>query len=165
VDSVRGQYAAAAQPVAVVGFPRLPGYFSADVLQTARTVSVTRIPFPPIVELGLDEFAGLMELGLAAVTFDDLIFVHQSLHTERVHFHELVHVLQWRALGVDRFMLTYGAGVIDHGYAHSPLEAIAYDLQSQFDRGLRIAELESTVAQHALETAASYAELFRIAGT
>jgi hypothetical protein len=135
------------------------------VLQTTRTVTVARIPFPPIVELGLDELAGLMELGLAAVTFDDLIFVHQSLCTERVHFHELVHVLQWRALGVDRFMLTYGAGVIDHGYAHSPLEAIAYDLQSQIDRGLQVAELESTVAQHAIETAASYGELFRIAET
>lgn len=102
----------------------------------------------------------MSRMALAGITYGDLIFVHQSFPTERTHFHELVHFLQWRALGVDRFLLTYGAGVIERGYAHSPLEAIAYDLQSQFDRGVALPDLESLVVGHAQNTAGLYEPYF-----
>ena len=157
---MRAQHADTSQPVATLGFPRLGDYFSDAALGAARVVTVAKVPFPPITEWGLIEFADLSQMALSAVTYNDLIFVHQSLRTERVHFHELVHAVQWRALGVDRFLLTYGAGVMRDGYAHSPLEAIAYDLQSQFDRGLAIRGLEAMVAAHARETAASFDALF-----
>jgi hypothetical protein len=158
---LRSKYVDAAQPVATLGFPRLAEYFSRDVLQATRVVTVTtRLPLPPIQDLG-QEFVELSQMALSGVTYDDLVFVHQSLRTERIHFHELVHVVQWRTLGVDRFLLTYGAGMMQHGYAHSPLEAIAYDLQSQFDRGVSMPDLESTVMRHARETAASCEEMFR----
>jgi hypothetical protein len=161
IETLRGRYAADAQPASTLGFPRLSEYFSRDVLDSARVVTVTtKLPLPPIEDLG-SEFIELSHMALSAVTFDDLVFVHHALRTERVHFHELVHIVQWRALGVDRFLLTYGAGVMQHGYAHSPLEAIAYDLQSEFDRGVPMPDLESTVTRHARETADSYDELFR----
>jgi len=163
IGGLRREYAEAGEPVAALGFPRLPDYFSSDVLHAARVVTVTKIPFPPIGDLGLIELVDLTQMALSGVTYDDLIFVHQSLRTERVHFHELVHAVQWRTLGVDRFLLTYGAGVIERGYAHSPLEAIAYDLQSGFDRGVALPDLESRIAAHARDTAAGYDELFRAA--
>ena len=157
---MRARYVDASQPVASLGFPRLPKYCSDALLGDARVVSVGKIPFPPIADWGLSELADLSQMALSAVTYDGLVLVHQALRTERVHFHELVHVVQWRTLGVDAFLLTYGAGVMQHGYAHSPLEAIAYDLQSQFDREMPIPGLEAMVAAHARETAATYASLF-----
>ena len=160
IESVRDQYVRESQPVAALAFPRLPDYFSHDLLQAARVVTVSKIPFPPIVESGLIEFADLLQMALSGVTYGDLIFVHQSQRTERVHFHELVHIVQWRTLGIDRFLLTYGAGVLERGYAHSPLEALAYDLQSQFDRGVSLPDLESLVAGHAYDTAAVYDPYF-----
>jgi hypothetical protein len=147
-ESVRAQHAGAAQRVAAIGFPRLPRYFPPAVLDAARVATVSKVPFPPITDLGI-AFAELAQMGLSAVTFDDTMFVHQALRTETIHFHELVHIVQWRALGVDRFMLTYGLGVVERGYAHSPLEAIAYDLQSQFDREIDIPDLEAVVSAHA----------------
>jgi len=160
VESVREQHIKESQPVAAMGFPRLPGYFSDATLLAARAVTVAKIPFPPIVDLGLVEFADMSQMALSGITYDDLIFVHQSQRTERVHFHELVHSLQWRTLGVDRFLLTYGLGVLERGYAHSPLEAIAYDLQSQFDRGVPLPNLESLVVGHARDSAAVYDPYF-----
>jgi hypothetical protein len=147
-DTVRAQHAGQAQRVGSVGFSRLPEYFPSAVLDAARVVTVAKIPFPPITDLGI-AFAELSQMGLSAVTYDDTIFVHQALRAETIHFHELVHVVQWRAIGVNPFMLTYGLGVVERGYAHSPLEAIAYDLQSQFDRGVAVADLEAAVTAHA----------------
>jgi len=48
----------------------------------------------------------------------------------------LVHVIQWERLGVDDFLLAYGAGLMQFGYRDSPLEKMAYSLQYGFDRGV-----------------------------
>ena len=48
--------------------------------------------------------------------------------------HELVHVGQYRELGVPRFLLRYGAGMVKAGFHYSPnlpLEAPAYARQAQ----------------------------------
>ncbi len=42
----------------------------------------------------------------------------------------------WERLGVDDFLLAYGAGLMQFGYRNSPLEKMAYFLQSGFDRGV-----------------------------
>jgi len=49
---------------------------------------------------------------------------------------ELVHVIQWERLGVDDFLLAYGAGLMQFGYRDSPLEKMAYSLQASFDGGV-----------------------------
>lgn len=161
VESTRAEYSAASQPVASLGFARLPQYFTRELLDATRVTTVTRIPFPPIVDLGLIEFADIAQMGLSAITFGDLIFVHQSLKTETVHFHELLHVVQWRTLGVEKFMLAYATGIMQYGYAQSPLEALVYDLQSQFNRSEAIADVESSVAAHARATCAEVEQLFQ----
>src|SRR5262245_18919655 len=159
LEALRTHYAGESQPVAALGFPRLARYFSQAVLDATRVVVVSKIPFPPIVDLGI-EFAELAQMGLSAVTFDDTIFVHRAFRNETIHFHELVHVVQWRAIGVQPFMLTYGLGLIERGYAHSPLEAMAYDLQSQFDREIAIPELEAAVSAHARDAWSHTASVF-----
>ncbi len=42
--------------------------------------------------------------------------------TERLVAHELAHVLQWRSLGVWRFLWRYARGYLRYGYAGHPLE-------------------------------------------
>ena len=160
MDALRARHADEARPLNECAFPRLSQYFSAEFLSTVRVVTVAKIPFPPLDELQLTEAADLIRLGLAAIPFDDMIYVNQSINTESIHFHELVHAVQWRALGVDRFLLTYGTGLVEHGYARNPLEAVAYDLQSQFDRNVGMPNMEAAIVAHAHERRDAVAALF-----
>jgi hypothetical protein len=67
------------------------------------------------------------------ITFDNTYFLRRGLERESLHFHELVHVIQWQHLGIDRFLLAYGIGLAQFGYQSSPLEKMAYDLQLEFE--------------------------------
>lgn len=70
------------------------------------------------------------------ITYKDTFFVrHLHQNTESLHFHELVHVVQWERLGVDNFLLAYAAGLMQFGYHDSPLEKMAYSLQDRFVSG------------------------------
>lgn len=71
----------------------------------------------------------------AAITFRDRVFVVPSEATESLYFHELVHVVQWARLGVERFLWAYGLGLLEHGYRESPLERMTYRLERGFQRG------------------------------
>jgi len=149
VDDVVNEHAARAIRASELDFGRLDGYFSEAVLQGTRVASVDRIPIPPLSSFGLPEFAAVEQMAVAGITFKDLCLIHQSLASESVHFHELVHAVQWRALGVDDYMLTYAVGLLQYGYAQNPLEVVAYDLQSQFDRHLPAADAEAIITSEA----------------
>jgi hypothetical protein len=49
-------------------------------------------------------------------------------------FHELVHVEQYRQLGIPRFAELYVRGFLGGGYDGIPLEINAYDLDGRFER-------------------------------
>lgn len=149
------------KPVSSLGFPRLPEYFSASLLGDTKIAGVNRIVLPPFALLDMPELSLLEEMPFAGITYAETIFVHKTAASEATVFHELVHVLQWRALGVDDFILTYGMGLIQHGYAQNPFEAVAFDLQSQFDRGEPIADIVGTVTTHSKRTREWAAEEFR----
>jgi len=149
-------------PVADAGFLRLPLYFPASVLQETRVVRVKKVPFPPFSKAGgLPELAMLESMPIAAITFTDVIFVHADMATESTHFHELCHVLQVKALGSQDYLLSYIVGAMHHGYAKNPLEVTAFDLQSQFDRGVAVADVVGTVHADALRAREWAAEFFR----
>jgi hypothetical protein len=161
VEAQLAAHASGAVPIAGLGFERLPRCFSAALLSETRSVTVARIPIPPFSAFGLPELASIETMGVSGVTFKNVCFVHASVRSESIHCHELVHAVQWRALGVDQFMLTYAMGLLQHGYAHSPLEAMAYDLQSQFDRGRVLADAEALIRDQALALRDLTADLFR----
>lgn len=118
-------------------FPQLSKVFPLDLLSRAQVVVVTgKVPFPPLSRMGLPEFTQMENMQMAGVTYKDTFFVSHLHQTESLHFHELVHVIQWERLGVDDFLLAYGAGLMQFGYRDSPLEKMAYFLQSGFDRGV-----------------------------
>ncbi len=95
-----------------------------------------RVPNPPFyAELEKMGFAGLPNFTtMAAITFDDTVVFHDAL-TPQLIFHEMVHVVQYRLLGVDEFARLYVRGYLQGGYAGTPLEKCAYDLDGRFIMG------------------------------
>ena len=68
--------------------------------------------------------------------YRDTYFLWRAVATdESLHFHELVHVVQWQVLRPKDFLLLYAAGLAESGYRDCALEAMAYDHQRRFDAG------------------------------
>lgn len=86
--------------------------------------------------MGLPEFGDFEAMEAAGITYLDTFFVRKdAAHEESLHFHELVHVVQWQHLGAERFLLAYALGhLVSGGYRSNPLEVMAYDLQARFER-------------------------------
>jgi hypothetical protein len=119
-----------------LNFPRLPRYFSPATLTSAKVVAVKIVPLPPLTALGLGQFAGFEHMDAIGITYFVTFFVQANLaDDERLHFHELVHVVQWSHLGPERFLAVYADGLQRFGYRDSPLEAIAYRPDGLFQRG------------------------------
>ncbi len=71
---------------------------------------------------------------MAAVTFCDVVVSHQPF-TDGLLFHELVHVEQYRQLGITRFAELYVRGFLSKGgYGGIPLKMNAYELGGRFER-------------------------------
>jgi len=140
-------YEKTARPVALKNFRRLPLYFSPAQLEAAKFVAVDRIPLPPLSSIGLRRFKKL-ELGdYDGITFLDTYFLKRRVaEHENLHFHELIHVVQWRLLGAEFFLALYAGGLEKFGYRDNPLEKMAYDAQAAFDRGDRF-DAEAFVAE------------------
>lgn len=135
IDRTLADHAAAARPVNSYRFPRLPHYYPPALLAEAHVVSMDQVPVPPLATLGLAGFEDFENLGAAGITYRSTYFVRDdAADDESLHFHELVHVVQWRHLGPERFVLAYALGHLRAGgYDTNPLETMAYDLQSRFE--------------------------------
>jgi hypothetical protein len=134
--------------VGSLGLPRLASYYSPQLLASVRVVAVKEIPVPPLTALGLPELADFEGMGADAITFLDTIFVRTShARDESLYFHELVHAAQWHYMGADKFLLVYGIGLLEAGYHGNPVEIMAYDLQSEFDRGKPPFDVPAEVAR------------------
>ena len=134
IDQTLSDYANSAARVSDCPFRSLRDPYGNDMLDYARVVLVPEVPFPPLAALGLPEFHALEGASLDGVTYKNTFFVRDGRQSASLYFHELVHVLQWTRLGVEDFLLAYAAGVLQCGYEQSPLERMAYDLQSKFER-------------------------------
>jgi hypothetical protein len=136
IDTTLEENRARAASVASLAFPRLGKVLPLDLLRRAKVVVVSgKVPFPPLTEMGIPEFKQMENMQMAGITYKDTFFLNQQYQTESLHFHELVHVVQWERLGVNNFLLAYGAGLMQFGYRESPFERMAYSLQTAFDRG------------------------------
>ena len=129
------EHASAARPVASLGFSRLPHYYDAQLLASSMVVFVPRVPFPPLSAMGLEQFRDFEQMDAAGTTYLNTYFVRaDQSHSESLHFHELVHVIQWRLLGPEKFLALYADGLERFGYRKSPLERMAFSLQIRFER-------------------------------
>jgi hypothetical protein len=86
--------------VASFKFPRLQRYFSEELLSTASVVPIDRLPVPPLSALGLREFADFETQPMGGITYLDTYFLQRvaAATDESLHFHELIHVVQWQVL-------------------------------------------------------------------
>jgi len=116
----------------------MEGFFPQEVLYGVRLLVLegTRLENPPFYQM-LRQM-GLVNLPdfstMAAVTFYDVVVSHQPF-SEGLLFHELVHVEQYRQLGLPRFAELYVRGFLaGGGYDGIPLERNAYLLQDRFER-------------------------------
>jgi hypothetical protein len=136
-----------AKSVASRGFSRLPLYFTEETLASTKFVLVDPLPMPPLSAMGLVRFADFERGNFDGITYIDTIFLKpRQSNNENMHFHELVHVIQWRLLGPDRFLLSYANGLECFGYRQSPLEVMAYDAETAFASNPAIFNVEKWVA-------------------
>jgi hypothetical protein len=148
IEQTLRSYANEARPVASLGFVRLPRYFSEALLASAKVVLVDRVPKPPLASMGLGRFEEFQRADNDGITYLDTFFVKRSMAAaERLHFHELIHVVQWRLLGPQVFLAAYGNGLETFGYWNSPLETMAYKAEASFTRSPEPFDAEKLVAE------------------
>ncbi len=162
IDRIHAEHASRAIPAREVAPVRIADYFPPALLDSARVVTIESLPFPPVSDYGLPEFQGMATPDMAGITFGDMYFLRAG-HSpdDRVHVHELVHVVQWKTLGADEFLSTYAVGLAQHGYERSPLESVAYWLEGQFGLGVAPLDVSDFVAKHALAARDAAAKVFR----
>ncbi len=121
----------------------LEDYFEPELLSAVRIREVRRVSRPwfvrPLAWIGLQ--LDMDFRSAAGITFGDLILISElgrgrSLPAALL-FHELIHVLQYRALGISGFALEYVDGWLSHdrAYMSIPLEVEAYALEDRFRAG------------------------------
>jgi hypothetical protein len=146
IERTLAAHRAEARPVASYRFQRLPRFYSPIFLETAFVVIVPRLPVVPLKSLGLPELEAFEKAEHAAITYRNTYFMLEAGSLdESLHFHELVHVIQWQQLGVDGFLTAYATGLVQNGYRDNPLEVMAYDLQAHFDQGGQPMDVKSSV--------------------
>ncbi len=113
-------------------------FFPNSTLDSARVLMLSgeRVANPPfyaqLVQMGFEPAALPDFADMAAITFVDTVVSHEPF-TDRLLFHELVHVVQYQKLGLERFAVKYLSGFLGGGsYEAIPLEINAYELDARF---------------------------------
>jgi len=106
--------------------------------------------YPMLRSLGFKNLPD--QSGMAAITFCDVVVSHERF-SDGLLFHELVHVEQYRQLGIQRFAELYVQGFLNGGgYEAILLEVNAYTLEDHFRREPhRAFSVEQEVAKLASE--------------
>lgn len=87
--------------------------------------------YPMLRDLGFNNLPD--QSMMAAITFSDKVVSHVHF-SNGLLFHELVHVEQYRQLGIPRFAELYVLGFVNGGsYEAIPLEVNAYALEGRYE--------------------------------
>lgn len=124
------------QAVAYFQFKNLAQFFPADFLNPLQVVITERIPVPPLEQLGLKNLYDLTQHNFIGIAYEQTYFVRADYEfDEIVHFHEIIHLVQWKELDAENFLLLYALGLMEKGYRESPLEVMAYAYDGLFREG------------------------------
>ncbi|HYG35017.1 MAG TPA: hypothetical protein VEC99_09550 [Clostridia bacterium] len=146
VQSTLDEHQDLARPVSSFAFERLSRFYDAGTLANSKVVVLEKVPVPPLSRMGLDRFREFERMSSAGITYLDTYFLRSDhAQDESLHFHELVHVIQWQLLGPEKFLAKYADGLERFGYRNSPLEVMAYDLQRLFETEERPFEVAEEV--------------------
>lgn len=126
----------AAKPLDATAILEMKGYFPSGDLTGVAVIIQDPLPIgnPPFASvarwLGY-EFPSMEHV--RAITLDQSIAARENM-TPSLLFHEMVHVVQYRLLGVTEFARLYVRGFLRAGsYVEIPLERCAYDLEFRFE--------------------------------
>ena len=148
ITSQRGKFVSRAAPLSTHGRAGLALFFSREVLDSTRVLVLQgeRVPNPEFYPmLNGWGFTNLPDQStMTAITFCDVVVSHAPF-SNGLLFRELVHVEQYRQLGIWRFSELYVRGFLNNGkYEAIPLEVNAYALQCRFEanpaQGFSVAE-------------------------
>ena len=138
ITTQRNAFAPRAIPLSAPQKAAMAGFFSPQLLDDARLLVLTgeRVPdpdfYPLLRTLGFNNLPD--QSTMAAITFSDCLVSHVPF-TDGLLFHELVHVEQYRQLGIPRFAEHYLRGFLNGGgYDAIPLERNAYMLGGRYER-------------------------------
>jgi hypothetical protein len=132
VDDLLAKHESSARQVATYGLKRMPQFFNPETLATAKCVEVDNVPKIPWQEFGLSVPEG-MNIYFEGITFRDTYFLtRREASKESLHFHEMVHVVQWQMLGNDLFPLIYVLEAFKGNYKTNFLEVMASNVTDFF---------------------------------
>jgi hypothetical protein len=138
ITAQRERYAPRARPLSSQQKNGVAGFFSREILEGVRLLVLhgEQVANPDFYTmLGNLGFNNLPDQStMRAITFSDVVVSHQSF-SDSLLFHELVHVEQYRQLGIPRFSELYVTGFLNGGsYDAIPLEINAYTLGGRFEQ-------------------------------
>jgi len=148
IKETLADHAGQARSIAFLEFKRLPQYFKPTLLDSAWVVYVSSVPRPPLSAIGLDQFADFENMEPAGITYLNTFFSRNEMQgDESHHFHELIHVIQWQVLGPRLFVEAYVDGLERIEYRQTPLEVMAYMLESVFRNSTTPFDVEAVVRE------------------
>ena len=117
-------------------------FFEAELLDEVRFKSVPRVENPGFYRV-LAAMGQPLPMDFTAthgITFGDTVLLSERYLRSgesrlSLLFHEMVHVVQYRLLGMEGFLRAYVTGWAENGFEYRaiPLERQAYDLQHRFE--------------------------------
>jgi hypothetical protein len=137
IASQREKYVSRAVKLSAQQKTTLDSFFSAQLLESTRVLVLQgeRVANPDfysmLTGLGFKKLPDQSRMG--AITFCDVVVAHEPFY-DGLLFHELVHVEQYRQLGISHFSELYVRGFLNGGsYEAIPLEVNAYTLEGRFE--------------------------------
>ena len=137
ISTQREKFAPRAMPLSAQQRAAMNGFFTPQLLESARLLVLQgeRVAnpdfYPMLRSLGFNNLPD--QSAMAAITFSDVVVSHEAF-SNGLLFHELVHVEQYRQLGIPRFSDLYVRGFLNGGsYEAIPLEVNAYTLGGRFE--------------------------------
>lgn len=141
IESQRQTYRQRAVPLNRNETAAMRPFFPPSCLDSTRVTVLSdhRVTNPPfygqLIRLGFDPISLPDFRRMTAITFVDTVVSHAPF-TDRLLFHELVHVVQYEKLGLPEFAAKYVKGFLSGGsYEAIPLERNAYELDGRFATG------------------------------
>lgn len=137
ITNQREKYAPHAVPLSAQQREAMDGFFSLQLLDHVRLLVLRGERagnpdfYPMLRDMGFDNLPD--QADMAAITFSDIVVSHGPISDETL-FHELVHVEQYRQLGIPGFAEFYVRGFLTGGgYDAIPLEINAYTLGERYE--------------------------------
>lgn len=111
------------------------GFYLPEFLEKSYFVVVNKVPKPNFPELRQARLGGFIDTDFDGITYKNTCFIKKGQENNlALHFHELVHVLQWKNLGALAFINRYIEELLKFGYEGAPLEKMAYALEDHFTK-------------------------------